>query len=149
VTTLSAPQKRDYIYYVYDNWGTRRAWASLAPPNAPLEPLARIYFWDLHRENILNELREWQKHGYEIEGNVGAESIKVCLTKRVVAKPDFIDVLSWIGTFGIVLFMRLLVPEQRIYAIYRPIEFRLKMYCPPADVKEDMFAEMGKQALLV
>lgn len=124
------PHKQGYTYFVYDKWGSQTTWASLVVDGCSLEPQARGYFWETYQEQILNELQQWQQKGYEIDGRIGPQSISVCLAEQIRVKTDIVDILLWIFTFGLAWLMHKLGNEERVYAVYRPVEFRLRMYLP-------------------
>jgi hypothetical protein len=130
MTTLAEP-KREYTYFVYDTWGASTTWASRLINGCVLEPQAQNYFWQTYQEKILNELQPWLDHGYQVEDEIGGSAIKVYLEKKVHLPLDIIDVLIWIMTFGVAFLMEQQSGQKRVFAVYRPIEFRLRLYCPP------------------
>jgi hypothetical protein len=122
--------KRDYTYFVFDAWGVAPQWASRVVKGCPLEPQVRGYYWGLYHEQIQRELQGWLAQGYQVEGTIGAEAIKVYLVRQTKITVDMIDVILWVATFGLALLIHLLSRQERVFAVYRPIEFRVKLYCP-------------------
>jgi hypothetical protein len=130
---LPGLEARRFTYFVFDEWDPDLVWASVAISNFSLEHFAQNYFWEIHRERILEKLSALEQQGFEPAGCVGAESITVFLAKTVEAKIEVVDIMLWIVSFGLLWLMQRLSREKRRYLIYQPIEFRLKLYCPLED----------------
>ncbi|HVO41267.1 MAG TPA: hypothetical protein VMT34_01530 [Aggregatilineales bacterium] len=126
----------EYAYFTYREWTPHESWGSVYAPGGDAAPLARNFFWDNHRDNIVAEVRQWRLQGWEPLDNVDAQAIKLRPTDFITRSVDPVDVLLWLMTFGIALIVQLLTGISRHYVTYTPVEFRVRMRRPKTTTAE-------------
>lgn len=118
----------EYTNFTYQEWQPNHIWSSLTDLDRYTAPLARQFFWQESQDSIMAELEKWESEGWEPVGAIGPEAIKLRSSEQVEKAIDFSELILWISTFGVALFVRLLLgnPPRR-YTFYSPVEFRVQM----------------------
>ncbi len=118
----------EYQDFIYQEWQPDHVWATLGGNNPRSAAYARSFLWDTVKENVNHELCRWLGEGWEPVDEIGSHALSIRAAETVGPRVDGSDVALWLLTGGVALLMRLVLgTPPRVYAIYRPAEFRVQV----------------------
>ncbi|MEP7289285.1 MAG: hypothetical protein ABI947_26330 [Chloroflexota bacterium] len=120
--------KWEYRYFVYTTFEPHSTWVTLAGHESYTAALARQFFWENFKEQILTELDQRQNEGWEILDEVVPTALQIRQSVQIETGIEPADVVLWIITLGVALLLQLLAGNRsRQYVVYEPVEFRVEM----------------------
>ncbi len=129
----------EYREFIYQEWQPDQVWITLGGNNPRTAAYARSFLWNTVKDNITDELRRWCGEGWELVDEIGSQSLSIRAAETVGPRVDGSDVALWLLTGGLALVMRLILGNPpRVYATYRPAEFRVQVRRPRVSLTEPL-----------